>query len=197
VILRGMTNKGLRFEGIYYRYADVPMELAPLQQPHPPLWHGIGRPDAVPWAAERRVNVVANLGGKGMRAITDRYRAEWAATGNPADELPLMGVSRHIVIAETRKEALERRCRHRGACARVRAGSRSGGDAPVPAAAAGVRRRCGAAGCSAEGLVTLQPRQPLWKLANGGRDESRHPRCHHACSADAGRMLRASCGAGS
>jgi alkanesulfonate monooxygenase SsuD/methylene tetrahydromethanopterin reductase-like flavin-dependent oxidoreductase (luciferase family) len=107
VILRGMTCKKLSFEGKYYRYTDVPMELAPLQQPHPPLWYGIGRPEAVPWAAERRVNVVANLGGKGMRAITDRYRAEWAALGHPADELPLMGVSRHIVIAETRKEALE------------------------------------------------------------------------------------------
>ena len=62
VILRGMTNKELSFEGKYYRYANVPMELTPLQQPHPPLWYGIGRPDGVPWAAERRVNVVANLG---------------------------------------------------------------------------------------------------------------------------------------
>lgn len=107
VILRGMTCTELSFEGTYYRYTAVPMELAPLQRPHPPLWYGIGRPDAVPWAAERRVNVVANLGGKGMRSITDRYRAEWSALGHPADELPLMGVSRHIVIAETRKEALE------------------------------------------------------------------------------------------
>ena len=107
VILRGMTCTELSFEGTYYRYTAVPMELAPLQRPHPPLWYGIGRPDAVPWAAERRVNVVANLGGKGMRSITDRYRAEWSALGHRADELPLMGVSRHIVIAETRKEALE------------------------------------------------------------------------------------------
>jgi alkanesulfonate monooxygenase SsuD/methylene tetrahydromethanopterin reductase-like flavin-dependent oxidoreductase (luciferase family) len=79
VILRGMSCKELSFEGKYCRYTDVPMELAPLQQPHLPLWHGIGRPDGVPWAA----------------------------LGHPADELPLMGVSRHIVIAETRKEALE------------------------------------------------------------------------------------------
>jgi alkanesulfonate monooxygenase SsuD/methylene tetrahydromethanopterin reductase-like flavin-dependent oxidoreductase (luciferase family) len=107
VILRGMTTKELNFEGQYYSYTNVPMELAPLQQPYPPLWYGIGRPDSVPWAAARRVNVVANLGGKDMRAITDRYRVEWAGLGMPAGELPLMGVSRHIVIAETRKEALE------------------------------------------------------------------------------------------
>ena len=107
VILRGMTSKELSFEGKFYHYDKVPMELEPLQKPHPPLWYGIGRPDAVPWAAERRVNVVANLGGAKMRAITERYRAEWAVMGRPAEELPLMGVSRHIVIAETRKEALE------------------------------------------------------------------------------------------
>jgi alkanesulfonate monooxygenase SsuD/methylene tetrahydromethanopterin reductase-like flavin-dependent oxidoreductase (luciferase family) len=107
VMLRGMTHKELTFQGTYYRYDKVPMELTPYQQPHPPLWYGIGRPDGVPWAAQHRVNVVANLGGAAMRAITDRYRREWAALGNPAEQLPLMGVSRHIVIAETRKEALE------------------------------------------------------------------------------------------
>jgi alkanesulfonate monooxygenase SsuD/methylene tetrahydromethanopterin reductase-like flavin-dependent oxidoreductase (luciferase family) len=107
VILRGMTSRELSFEGRYYRYDKVPMELAPYQTPHPPLWYGIGRADAVPWAAERRVNVVANLSGAKLRPITDRYRAEWKALGRPAEELPLMGVSRHIVIAETRKEALE------------------------------------------------------------------------------------------
>ena len=107
VILRGMTSKELSFAGKFYRYEKVPMELEPYQRPHPPLWYGIGRPDGVPWAAERRVNVVANLGGAKMRAITDRYRAEWKTLGRAPDELPLMGVSRHIVIAETRKEALE------------------------------------------------------------------------------------------
>ena len=57
------------------------MELTPFQRPHPPLWYGIGRPEACP-GRRRRVNVVANLGGDGMRAITDRYRAEWEALGN-------------------------------------------------------------------------------------------------------------------
>jgi alkanesulfonate monooxygenase SsuD/methylene tetrahydromethanopterin reductase-like flavin-dependent oxidoreductase (luciferase family) len=107
VILRGMTSKELSFQGKFYQYDKVPIELEPLQKPYPPLWYGIGRPEGVPWAAQHRVNVVANLGGKGMRAITDRYRAEWTTLGHAAADLPLMGVSRHIVIAETRKEALE------------------------------------------------------------------------------------------
>src|SRR5918996_790094 len=39
VILAGLTNERLPFEGRHFRYRDVPMELRPLQQPYPPLWY--------------------------------------------------------------------------------------------------------------------------------------------------------------
>jgi len=42
-----------------------------------------------------------------MRALTDAYRAEWGRAGNDPQDLPLMGVGRHVVVAETEKEALE------------------------------------------------------------------------------------------
>ena len=42
-----------------------------------------------------------------MRALTDRYRAEWASLGNDPADLPLMGVGRHVVVAQTNKEALQ------------------------------------------------------------------------------------------
>jgi alkanesulfonate monooxygenase SsuD/methylene tetrahydromethanopterin reductase-like flavin-dependent oxidoreductase (luciferase family) len=107
VLIRGMTSKSLTFEGRYYQYHDVPMEMTPFQTPHPPLWYGLGRAEAVPWAAQHRVNIVGNLPGAGMRALTDRYRAEWAALGHDPADIPLMGVGRHVVVAETEKEALE------------------------------------------------------------------------------------------
>jgi alkanesulfonate monooxygenase SsuD/methylene tetrahydromethanopterin reductase-like flavin-dependent oxidoreductase (luciferase family) len=107
VLLRGMTNPRLNFEGKHYTYRDVPMELTPFQRPHPPLWYGLGRAEAIPWAAANRVNVVGNLPGAGMRALTDRYRAEWDALGNDPADLPLMGLGRHVVVAETEKEAME------------------------------------------------------------------------------------------
>jgi alkanesulfonate monooxygenase SsuD/methylene tetrahydromethanopterin reductase-like flavin-dependent oxidoreductase (luciferase family) len=107
VILRGMTNPQLNFEGEYYHYRDVPMELTPFQKPYPPLWYGLGRAEAVPWAAKQRVNIVGNLPGPGMRALTDHYRAEWTALGNNPADAPLMGVGRHVVVAETEREALE------------------------------------------------------------------------------------------
>ena len=106
VILRGMTNPVLSFEGRYYKFRDVPMEIAPLQRPYPPLWYGLGRAEAVPWAAANKVNIVGNLPGAGMRALTDLYRTEWDALGNDPADLPLMGVGRHVVVAETEREAL-------------------------------------------------------------------------------------------
>lgn len=107
VILRGLTHRELTFEGEYYKYHDVPMEMEPLQRPYPPLWYGLGRADGVPSAVQHKVNIVGNLGGKGMRALTDRYRAEWVAQGNRPEDVPFMGVGRHVVVAETEKEALD------------------------------------------------------------------------------------------
>jgi alkanesulfonate monooxygenase SsuD/methylene tetrahydromethanopterin reductase-like flavin-dependent oxidoreductase (luciferase family) len=107
VILRGMTSPVLNFVGKYYQYHDVPMEMTPFQTPHPPLWYGLGRAEAIPWVARNRVNIVGNLPGAGMKMLTDRYRAEWEAIGNDPADLPLMGVGRHVVVAQTEKEALE------------------------------------------------------------------------------------------
>ncbi|MGH7153294.1 MAG: LLM class flavin-dependent oxidoreductase [Acetobacteraceae bacterium] len=107
VVLAGLGTRELSFAGQYYNYQRVPIELEPVQRPHPPLWYGIGRADGVPWAARHRVNVVANLPPATMRGISDRYRAEWAALGNPAETLPFIGVSRHVVVAGTDREALE------------------------------------------------------------------------------------------
>ena len=107
VLLRGLTTGELTFEGKYYNFRDVPMELTPVQRPYPPLWYGIGRPDGTVWTARHNVNVVANLDAPGTRAITDRYRAEWAALGHPPETIPFMAVNRHIVMADTDREALE------------------------------------------------------------------------------------------
>ena len=104
VILAGLTSPVLNHEGTYFTYRNVPMEITPFQKPYPPLWYGLGRPDGVPWAAANRVNIVANVQDAVMKTITDAYRAEWK--DDPAD-MPLMGVVRHVVVADTDREALE------------------------------------------------------------------------------------------
>lgn len=107
IILRGMVGGTLTFEGKHYQYRDVPIEMTPKQTPHPPLWYGLGRAEQIPWAAKYRVNIVGNLFSTGMRALTDAYRAEWHALGHAPADMPLMGTSRHVVVGETEREALE------------------------------------------------------------------------------------------
>lgn len=107
VLLRGLTVQELTYEGKYYRFHQVPIELTPLQRPHPPLWYGIGRPDGTVWTARHKVNIVTNLNAELTRAITDRYRAEWAALGHAPETIPFLGSNRHVVMAETDREALE------------------------------------------------------------------------------------------
>ena len=107
VLLQGLTTPILNFQGKHYKFRDVPMVLQPAQAPHPPLWCGIGRPDGAPWAARNAVSIVTNLPAPPTRAITDRYRAEWMALGRSVQNLPLMGMTRHVVVAATESEALD------------------------------------------------------------------------------------------
>ena len=101
VILKGLTSSVLDHQGTYYKYRKVPMILAPVQRPHPPLWYGVSNPASVPWAAANNVNIVSNGPTSDARATFERYRELWRGEG----KLPRLGISRHITVAETDAEA--------------------------------------------------------------------------------------------
>ena len=103
VIRLGLTSDALTYDGEFYKFDHVPMALKPVQRPHPPLWYGISRPETVSWAVANDVNVVTFL--RETRPLTDAYRAEWKALGKGEDELPLLGLTRHIVVADTEPAA--------------------------------------------------------------------------------------------
>ncbi len=105
ILMKGFREERLTFKGRHYQFDDVPMTLKPLQQPHPELWYGILTPDTTAWAAAHDVNIVTLALDAGARHIAERYRAEWAKLGKPADRMPLIGVSRHVVVADTDQEA--------------------------------------------------------------------------------------------
>ena len=106
VVMAALTGpRELTHEGHFYRFRDVPLSLGPLQKPHPPLWYGIGNPESVAWCVANRCNVVSNGPLKAVRAITDAYRRQWREAGHADGALPLMGTTRHMVIAPTREEA--------------------------------------------------------------------------------------------
>ena len=106
LLLKGLASDELTFEGKYYKHRNVPMILRPLQRPHPPLWYGTAFPESAVWPAANDVNIVTLGHRANIRAIMDRYRAERAKLGKSPADTPLMGVMRHVVIADSDDAAL-------------------------------------------------------------------------------------------
>jgi alkanesulfonate monooxygenase SsuD/methylene tetrahydromethanopterin reductase-like flavin-dependent oxidoreductase (luciferase family) len=107
IVLRALSSERFTFHGVHYHFDDVPMVMRPLQTPHPPLWYGVSKPSSCEWAAANDVNIVMNGTPESVRTITDVYRSEWAKLGKHPEALPLLGVSRHVVIADTERAALD------------------------------------------------------------------------------------------
>ncbi|MEO6386830.1 MAG: LLM class flavin-dependent oxidoreductase [Croceibacterium sp.] len=103
VLLKGLASDTLDYAGEFYTFDHVPMALRPVQRPHPPLWYGAGSPESIRWCAQNGINMVTLALGERARAAADLYRSEW--TGAP-EAMPLMGVSRHIVVADSDEDAL-------------------------------------------------------------------------------------------
>jgi alkanesulfonate monooxygenase SsuD/methylene tetrahydromethanopterin reductase-like flavin-dependent oxidoreductase (luciferase family) len=104
VILQGLTSEVLDHRGPRYTYRKVPMVLRPLQQPHPPLWYGLGHLEGAEWAATHKVNVITNNTCDGSAPLFERYREVWQRKHGAAP-LPKLGMSRHVVVAPTEAAA--------------------------------------------------------------------------------------------
>ena len=107
VVMQALSSDTVTHEGPYFTFRDVPVMMHPVQKPHPPLWYGVGNVEGVAWCVQNRVNAVVNGPLARVREITDRYLTEWAAAGHAAAQMPMVGTTRHVVIAETDAEAMK------------------------------------------------------------------------------------------
>jgi len=105
LILKAFTVGTLTWNGRYDQFKDVPMELAPLQKPYPPLWYGAHSPDSAERAARKGLNIVTNDMPSNAAKIVARYRQVWRET-QASGPLPKMGLVRFVVVAETDAEAM-------------------------------------------------------------------------------------------
>ena len=106
LILRGMEGGSLTFEGAHYAVHDMPVTMSPIQRPHPPLWYGVQNPAATEWPSENAFNVITNQTSDAASQITDSYTEAWLRAGRAEDDLPNLGMTRYVVIAETEEEAV-------------------------------------------------------------------------------------------
>jgi alkanesulfonate monooxygenase SsuD/methylene tetrahydromethanopterin reductase-like flavin-dependent oxidoreductase (luciferase family) len=105
VLMSGLTSDELTFAGEFYKFDRLPMILKPAQRPHPPLWYGVTLPGNAAWPAENDVNIVALGLRDNTSAIIKAYRETRAKLGRDPDGT-LIGVSRHIVVADSDEAAM-------------------------------------------------------------------------------------------
>lgn len=111
ILLKGLTSKSLSHDGKYHQFTDVPMELEPLQKPYPPLWYGAGNEHGARFSAQNGMNVVTLGATERVAGLVSLYSDMWEEAkdqprrkNGPVTD-PLVGVSRHMFIAETDAEA--------------------------------------------------------------------------------------------
>jgi alkanesulfonate monooxygenase SsuD/methylene tetrahydromethanopterin reductase-like flavin-dependent oxidoreductase (luciferase family) len=103
--MQGLTQPVVNFEGKFLTFKNVPMELAPFQNPHPPIWVGASSVDSAARAARNGDHFVSLSTAAETRSLTDRYRAAWKEAHGETP-LPKLGLGRFIVVADTDAAAL-------------------------------------------------------------------------------------------
>src|SRR5262249_28314305 len=105
IIKQALTQKTVDFEGEFFRFKNVPMELEPYRKPHPPLWYGVVNPDSAERAAKAGMNIISNSTAALVKAKVARYGTAYQA--KPGAEPPKFGMVRYMVLTDNEEQALE------------------------------------------------------------------------------------------
>lgn len=106
ILSEAWKSRELTYDGKYFSIDKFPLEMEPMQTPHPPIWMGVANSHSLAWPAKYKINIISNNIVKVVREITDDYRSKWAELGNEPETMPYMGMTRFVVIASTDKSAL-------------------------------------------------------------------------------------------
>ena len=112
VLIAGLTNERLTYEGQHYRYHDVPVELQPCQRPYPPLWYPTHSLESVQHVARHGFNFVDRGPAGAVREHVDAFWRTWEQHRHEAGRLnahvaaPKVGILCQVFVAETDDEAL-------------------------------------------------------------------------------------------
>ncbi len=109
------TEPKVTHRGRFYQLDDATMMLKPVQKPHPPIWMGVGHPNAL-----RRTAAIADgwmgSGGSTIAAFSRAVpllRAALAEAGRDPDGFP---ISKRIFVAVDERADVARRELHRWFC---------------------------------------------------------------------------------
>ncbi len=99
-----LNAKSLTYSGPHYQYENVPIEMHPLQKPHPAFWYGSSGAEGSTWAGEQGMHFVT-LGS--MKLARQKHRH-------------IQDVARQTRQRGAAKGRIPRRCRDRRAASHLR-----------------------------------------------------------------------------
>ena len=110
VLIAGMTQDTLDFEGTFWSFEDVPIEVRPLQDPYPPLWY----PGNIEIAGRRGFNSITGGAARNVAGAAARFaelnNESAGAPGrvNGGHGPPSLGATIRVLVDNDEQRALER-----------------------------------------------------------------------------------------
>jgi alkanesulfonate monooxygenase SsuD/methylene tetrahydromethanopterin reductase-like flavin-dependent oxidoreductase (luciferase family) len=105
IIIEALTKCEFSVPGQAESFQHMPLQLAPFQRPHPPIWYGVHSVDSADRAAKRGLGMISLDSAAETFAFTERYRETWKAA-NGAQSMRKLGISRFVVVSEDGEAAL-------------------------------------------------------------------------------------------
>jgi alkanesulfonate monooxygenase SsuD/methylene tetrahydromethanopterin reductase-like flavin-dependent oxidoreductase (luciferase family) len=103
-VLEALETGVMRIPEQVEPYAEFPLKVEPYQKPYPPVWYGVHAVESAQRAAVRGWNTISLDAPEEARECNEAFRETWAEA-HGARPLPLMGLGRFVVVAETDAKA--------------------------------------------------------------------------------------------
>ena len=109
VLMAALTQDVVDYHGKYFDFTNVPIELKPLQRPHPPMWYATNSPESAKRVGHENINLASLLAAPEARTVIDAFKDSWnQAHGGKGLKMPKAGIARNVYVAENDREAEER-----------------------------------------------------------------------------------------
>jgi alkanesulfonate monooxygenase SsuD/methylene tetrahydromethanopterin reductase-like flavin-dependent oxidoreductase (luciferase family) len=113
-LVSALATGKLDYEGRYFSFKNVELQIEPFQRPYPPLWYPTNSSDSMTWLAQQGLHTVVHYQlMPAIRELFDLYKRLWndhssnQARLNAHVREPLYGISRHVYVGDTDAKAWE------------------------------------------------------------------------------------------
>ncbi len=111
-VTSALATGKLSYQGRYFSFKNVELQIEPFQRPYPPLWYPTNSSESMNWLAKEGFHTVVHYQSMPViRDLFDLYRRVWREHADDRDRLnghvtdPLYGISRHVYVAKTDAQA--------------------------------------------------------------------------------------------